>query len=219
MTRDQARVLRALVRWMDANGGATPSYRALGHAVGLAHSRVHTHLRLLERDGWIRRDSAPNHVLAVTVLRRPPPACGDQARVYLASPYTHRRDRPVAESEAREAAGLLMQYGLSAFSPVAYGADVARSSPMIRDRWAHEDWMRWGLPWLHAADAVVVLCAHGWDTSEGVRQEIDHAEALGLPVVYWPTDKMSACEVADVVNGMLRGRLGRAPATEREVAA
>lgn len=218
MTRDQARVLRALVHYMDDSDGATPSYRALGRAVGLAHSRVHTHLAALERDGWIRRENRSRHRLSVTVLRRPPPTCGDQPRVYVASPYTDRRDRPVAEAEAREAAGLLMGYGLSAFSPVAYGADVARQSTMIRNGWTHEDWMLWGLPWLHAADAVVVLCVRGWDASEGVRQEINHAEALGLPVIHWPPETMAASEAADLVTRMLRGRFGRAPEPEREAA-
>ncbi len=218
MTPEQARVLRALVRLMDAHGGATPSFRALGRALDLAHSRVHTQVQALERDGWIRRDNPPHCCLSVTILRRPPPGGADQPRVYLSSPYSLRRDRTVAEEEAREAAEMLMRLNVAAFSPLVHGAGVARSAPAIRDGWRHEDWMRWCLPWLHASDIVVVLSARGWEQSAGVRQEIEAAEAANIPVLHWDRVTTSAGWIADQIRRVLCDRLAL-PMPEQSAAA
>jgi len=128
-----------------------------------------------------------------------------QPRVYIASPYSLRTDKAVAESEAREAAALLMLEGLAAFAPVAFGADVERVNPFIRHRWKGDDWLAWCLPWLECADVMVVLQTDGWSASAGIRAEMAFWNAPGRPMVMWDPREDSAEEVAARVRAAVTG--------------
>lgn len=108
--------------------------------------------------------------------------------VYLASPYSHpdpdvRQQRFV--EVCRVAARLMTEERVAVFSPVAHGHPVAEHGGL--DAMAHAFWMSQCLPFIHAADEVVVLKLDGWQDSAGVASEIQQAYLLGIPVRYIET--------------------------------
>lgn len=124
--------------------------------------------------------------------------------VYLATPYSKRvKDRlghwelGLSARVAAEAAvevGRLKDAGVSAFSPIALSADVVhatlqmriRAEPVPRhDPLDAEAWLRWCMPFLTAARAVVVPDLMGWDQSHGIREEVLAAVEIKLPVILY----------------------------------
>lgn len=102
--------------------------------------------------------------------------------VYLASPYTHP-DPAVVEwrvHATRRATALLMMRGLVVFSPIAHTHDLVQ----FIGRQSHEFWMAQDIPMLRKAERLMVLCIDGWAESRGVMEEIELAQAAGIPVEY-----------------------------------
>ena len=106
---------------------------------------------------------------------------------YLASPYSH----PDPEMQhlrylmACQAAAHLMKQGHIVFSPIAHSHGIARF--VDGD---HAFWMRQDLEFLRNCDEMVVLTLPGWDRSDGIRQEIEFAEAHGIAVRYMDFDEV-----------------------------
>lgn len=128
-------------------------------------------------------------------------AVGGKGFVYLATPYSKRvTDRlgrwnlPQSAALAAEAAvqvGRLKEVGVSAFSPIALSADIVHATLQMRvqatpsaahDPLDAEAWLRWCMPFLQAASAVVVPYLVGWDQSEGIKAEVVEALKRGIPV-------------------------------------
>ena len=100
--------------------------------------------------------------------------------IYLASPYS---DADPAVEQARfdavcRAAAALMRQGLLVFSPIAHSHPIARFG-LPRD-WAF--WQRYDIAFLAQCDELWVLMLAGWESSVGVRAEIDIAREMGKPV-------------------------------------
>ena len=99
--------------------------------------------------------------------------------IYLASPYTHERPEAmharVALATAFEAQ--LLNHGFVVYNPIRYAESI---SPLIASDF---DWYAYDLEVLALCDRMVVLQLEGWDTSKGVRLELDTAESLHIPVV------------------------------------
>jgi len=105
-------------------------------------------------------------------------------RVYLATPYTSD-DPEVRERRylmACQVAAALMQRGHSVFSPIAHSHPIASYLPheMMMD---HEFWMRQDLPWLEAADMLVVCPADADRYSRGVAREVIDAQRMAKLVL------------------------------------
>lgn len=107
------------------------------------------------------------------------------AKVYLACPYSHN---PVLGFiEASKAAARLMAAGNVVFSPISHSHPVAVHGKL--DALDQGFWLRQDLPFLKDSEVLMVLQLPGWESSKGVRREIDYAGELQIPVVFMPWEE------------------------------
>lgn len=103
--------------------------------------------------------------------------------VYLASPYSkYPKGREAAYIKACQRAASLMEHGYKIFCPIAHshaietlGMDYQQDG----DWWLAQDFAV-----LENCKALFVYTMEGWDTSYGVRKEIEFAQEKGIPIVY-----------------------------------
>jgi hypothetical protein len=99
--------------------------------------------------------------------------------VYLASPYSHP-DPAVQEERFQavcRAASHLMQAGLRVFSPIAHSHPIslAGSLPTGWEYWeAYDEFV------LSACGVLAILQLDGWNSSRGIKGEVEIARRLGL---------------------------------------
>lgn len=100
--------------------------------------------------------------------------------IYLASPYSHP-DAAVRQKRfeaACRAAATLLRAGLPVFSPVAHSHPIAMHGvPTTWDFWKQID-----REYLRRCSSVFVLLMPGWETSVGVKAEMEFALKAGIPV-------------------------------------
>lgn len=109
--------------------------------------------------------------------------------IYLASPYSHP-EAEIRQSRYEQVERLAAQYlmkGLTAFSPIVYGHNMAVAYDMGL---AANDWWRFNAAILRRCEEVHVVQINGWETSIGIQQEIEFANTLHLPLTY--VDKFGA---------------------------
>jgi hypothetical protein len=96
-------------------------------------------------------------------------------KVYIAGPYTPHDGREETRlaniAQAREAAQRLLRAGRTPFCPHTMTAGWEDVCP-------YDDFLRLGLEWLAACDAILLL--PGWEDSNGARREYEEAVTLGL---------------------------------------
>ena len=118
-------------------------------------------------------------------------------RIYLASPYSPVKwwqKLPVIEWIVRwlrfravnKVAAKLMMQGNLVFSPLSHSHPISKHCTV--DPCDHDFWLRQDLWVLSVCDEMHILCLPGWEASKGIKTEMDHAEAIGLPVVMVDTD-------------------------------
>lgn len=107
--------------------------------------------------------------------------------IYIASPYTN--PDPMVEQARWEAvcryAAHLCGHRLAVFSPIAHSHPIAVCG------------VRSDYPWIELLDLPILARCHelrvcmlpGWQSSAGIRREIDFATAHGIPVVYGDTQR------------------------------
>lgn len=107
---------------------------------------------------------------------------------YLATPYSgFTGDGPggpmmTAFREAAKVAGIFIRAGVPVFSPIAHSHPIGALGSF--DSGDHEVWLAADMPLLEAAVGVIVVKMPGWDTSKGVREEIEFARIAGKPVLF-----------------------------------
>ena len=102
--------------------------------------------------------------------------------IYLASPYWHANPaiRTQRFRAACRATAQMIREGMTVFSPVVYGhALIGEGLPGDWSFWEGHD-----ADYLMLCDEVVVLQIEGWEDSEGVRDEVKLARAMGKPIRY-----------------------------------
>lgn len=102
---------------------------------------------------------------------------------YLASPYSHA-DAEVRNARYHTVCELLAKLandGAIAYSPIVHWHNVAHEYKMRTDA---EFWKRHNFALLRSASHLIVARIEGWDRSVGVREEIDFAKSIGLPIYY-----------------------------------
>lgn len=104
--------------------------------------------------------------------------------IYLASPYSHpeeqvRNDRYYIVMKV--AVEQYFQKGLIVYSPIIHWHVAAFMHDLPGD---HETWMKQDKGMIRISEALHVLRIDGWDTSKGVKSEIEFANLLEIPVVY-----------------------------------
>jgi len=103
-------------------------------------------------------------------------------KIYLACPYIHA-DRDVIESrvvKASKAAGYFMDKGDRVYSPITHGHYI--NAHMDTQEGDHKFWLNQCYPDVVSAEAVYVLAIQGWNSSKGVRWEVETAFAFNVPV-------------------------------------
>lgn len=104
--------------------------------------------------------------------------------IYLASPYTH--EDPL-EMERRYLANisalrfLMVKETEIVYSPIVYWHNVAK---MLNLPHGFEHWEDYDRQMLRLASKVIVLRIGGWESSKGVKAEIEIAGELGIMVEY-----------------------------------
>lgn len=106
--------------------------------------------------------------------------------IYLAVPIKHPDPEVVKYrlTVASQVAARLHDAGVPVFSPASHAAGFLPYSTQISPcTWDY--WQRIDLPILRACcDMLAILCLDGWETSEGVRAEIQSAHEIGIPVIF-----------------------------------
>jgi hypothetical protein len=97
---------------------------------------------------------------------------------YLACPYSDPdlKVKEMRHALANEIAAELLSQGTLVFSPLTYSIPLSHS---------HKGWANWrnfDLEMLSRCDRLIVLKLPGWESSNGVAEEITHAKELGLPI-------------------------------------
>lgn len=102
---------------------------------------------------------------------------------YLATPYTnYPAGRPAAHADACIQAGMLMHGQIAVFSPIAHTHPIADIAGMHNA--THAFWMQVDRPMMNGACGLIVCRLPGWDTSRGVREEIEVFRRACKPIVY-----------------------------------
>lgn len=112
--------------------------------------------------------------------------------IYLASPYTAPSDTLWPESlqnirylQALHASAILTSRGRATLSPIVLGHTLAlamKESGLPEP--GYDWWIMWSRELLATCDVLCVLCLEGWDTSRGVRDEIQWAKDGEIPIIY-----------------------------------
>lgn len=109
--------------------------------------------------------------------------------IYVAAPYSHL-DPGVIEVRMENITRYLAElsaYGIIAFSPLLmhYCLNTGVDIPVDYGFWRNHC-----LTLLSKSDLLNVLMLPGWDTSEGVKDEIDFAKRNNIPIFYNTRDMM-----------------------------
>jgi hypothetical protein len=103
--------------------------------------------------------------------------------IYVGSPYSHK-DKEIQTKRHYMVSNYVADLNASgqlAFSPITYGLSLIEFEDMPSD-WGF--WSSFCISFLNKCDALHVLKFEGWDTSEGLSQEISYAESCGMPIEY-----------------------------------
>jgi len=105
--------------------------------------------------------------------------------IYLGCPYSHHSAavRALRFQMVNEFAARLMSQGQRIFSPISHTHPIAAylDDAFLMD---HDFWMHQDLNILSLAEKLLVLRLPGWESSRGLKTEIEHATAHNIPVEY-----------------------------------
>lgn len=100
---------------------------------------------------------------------------------YIASPYTSPSKQIIGTrvSRARRIVGLLVEAGIFCFSPIIHCHQLAREHDLPTD---FTFWLNYNKVFMDASIGTIVCEISGYDTSKGVKQEIEYTKASGKPL-------------------------------------
>jgi hypothetical protein len=103
--------------------------------------------------------------------------------VFISSPYSHPDDK-VRESNFKIVSKLaadLNSKGIVAVSPITYGHTLLNFKAMPTD-WKF--WKEFCLTFLEKSSELIVYKMPGWENSIGMKEEIEFAKKLNIPIRY-----------------------------------
>jgi len=101
---------------------------------------------------------------------------------YLAIPYTDPDPEVMRQrfELASRTAAELMKRGLLIYSPISHSHPIAQYGlPIDWEYWQHYD-----KEILSICDELIIIMADGWETSKGIKAELDMAFQKGMVVSY-----------------------------------
>jgi hypothetical protein len=103
--------------------------------------------------------------------------------IYLASPFSHSNPEIVRYriEQTQNAIAFLLQNNIYAWSPIiqTYEVNIRHSLPTDADFWKN-----YNFDFMRRADAMYLLELEGWETSKGLKMEIEFCKHVGLPLYY-----------------------------------
>jgi len=103
--------------------------------------------------------------------------------VFISSPYSHPDDE-IRESNFKIVSKLaadLNSQGTVAVSPITYGHTLLQFKEMPSN-W--EFWKEFCLTFLEKSHELIVYKMPGWENSRGMKEEIEFAKKLNIPITY-----------------------------------
>jgi len=111
--------------------------------------------------------------------------------IYLASPYTHQ-DPAVQRQRYHDVTlvvAKLVGSGYIVYSPIAHFHPISELHSLPGD---YTFWSKINTAMLRGAQALHVLMLDGWKHSRGVKEEIQLATRLELPIRYYTQEEVPA---------------------------
>jgi hypothetical protein len=101
--------------------------------------------------------------------------------VYLGTPYTkYEGGIHLAFVAASAIAGGLLRLGVSVYSPIAHTHPLAMYANI--DPLDHKIWLPFDQAMMDASDAMCIAKLEGWDTSYGIKHEIEVFRLARKPI-------------------------------------
>ena len=111
-----------------------------------------------------------------------------KTKVYLATPYQWRGSNEGLISwivrwwryrKVTKIAAIWMEKGYNIFSPITHSHPISKFADL-----SHAEWLEYDFQWIDACDELWVYCQPGWQTSDGVRQEVQYARNKNKEVIF-----------------------------------
>lgn len=111
--------------------------------------------------------------------------------IYLASPYSSplqgalglgiQKDRYLKALEF--VTFTMLTKGPPVFSPIVYCHPIALANPALGTDAAY--WQKFNMAFIRKCEAVFALILPGWESSKGMKVELEVAKMLDIPIVYY----------------------------------
>jgi hypothetical protein len=103
--------------------------------------------------------------------------------VYLGTPYSkYPAGIEAAFCDAAALTSRLLVAGVKVYSPIAHTHPIAIYGKL--DPYDHKIWLPFDQAIMNAAKAMIVAKMEGWDTSFGIKHEIEYFTGARKPVFY-----------------------------------
>ncbi len=109
---------------------------------------------------------------------------------YLATPYSkYDEGMEKAFEDAAKAAASLIKHGIRVFCPIAHTHPLSVHGDIDNEAGDLDFWLGVDGPMIDAAVGLIVVKMQGWDTSEGVEEEVRKFREESKPILYmeWET--------------------------------
>lgn len=107
--------------------------------------------------------------------------------IYVGTPYTkYPGGIEVAFIDAAKLTARLMKFGLKVYSPIAHTHPLAVYGGL--DPLDLTIWLPFDAAMMRKSDAMLVAMMEGWETSTGIRHEIEAFTDADKPVFYMPPE-------------------------------
>jgi hypothetical protein len=106
--------------------------------------------------------------------------------IYLACPYTHP-DSKVREQRfhaATTAAAVLITRGYIVYSPITMTHPIDVALAGVTETLGSDYWVSFDEAFMDACSEMVILKIEGWESSNGIRREMEYFQKRGKPVSF-----------------------------------
>ena len=108
--------------------------------------------------------------------------------IYIASPYSHPEASVRAQrfEEVAKYTAHLINKGRVVYSPIVHNHPLAIRYDLPT---AFDFWENYDLCFIDVCDELIVYCMEGWQESNGIKREIQHARNIRRPISFvYPGD-------------------------------
>ena len=111
--------------------------------------------------------------------------------IYLACPYTHSDSRVREErfQAATRAAATLVRQGLIVYSPITMTHPIDVLLAGTASTLGSDYWVMFDEAFMNACSEMLILRIEGWETSSGIRREIEYFKEQGKPIRYMDSNQ------------------------------